>query len=104
MFGAMLIFVVVVSVVGLVLLLLGYLIRGQGLATLIAGYDPKKVKNPRGLTDWVGSHVMAVGAMTLVYALVPLVPPNHTGLPFHLGFLLFLLVMVVRTVAGARRF
>lgn len=97
-------FVVVVVVVGLFTLLLGYLIKAKRMASLIAGFDPKRTKDVRGLTNWVGGNVMLVGAVFCVYGLIPLLLRQMPGLLFHLGVTAISFALILRTALRANRF
>lgn len=95
-------FAVSMTSTGLVTLLLGYLIKARRMAGLIAGYDPRQVKDARGLTDWVGLNVSLIGGLVVLYGFVPML--LQAGLWMHLGFALLLLILIVRTAYGARRY
>lgn len=102
--GQLILFAVITGVTGLILLLLGYLIKAKQMAGLIAGYDPRRVKNVHGLTDWVGGNVMLIGGLICVYGLTPLILGLMPGQWFHWGFILIQFVLTLRTWIGAQRF
>jgi hypothetical protein len=100
----MIVLSIIMGFVGLLLLLFGYLIRVQSMATLIAGYDPKQVKDQKGLTNFVGGHVMLMGAVFCAYALAVLFMGRSLGWPIHAGAGLYLFVHSFWIMFKARRY
>jgi hypothetical protein len=92
--------------VGLVVLLIGFLIS-KGMTGLIAGYvagyDPSRVRDEKGLARWVGSGVMGIGhAGVLVGGLSYLLP--GLGLLWVIAFVAVALGGLIALVLGERRF
>ena len=87
---------------GLVVLLIGFLIS-KGMTWLIAGYDPSRVRDEKGLARWVGSGVMGIGhAGVLVGGLSYLLP--GLGLLWVIAFVAVTLGGPIALVLGGRRF
>lgn len=95
---------IISGVTGLLLLLFGYLIKYQSMATLIAGYDPKQVKEKRGLTNFVGGHVLIMGAVFCAYALLVLLLGRRLGWPFQVGAGVYLFAHSFWIMFKARQF
>lgn len=59
----------------LLLLYLGYQIKVQQRTWLIAGYAPERVRDERGLANWVGTGILLLASfgvgIGLLFALVP---------------------------------
>ena len=91
------------NLVSLLLVVCGYLIKYKRKLRLIAGYDARRVRDPAGLADWVGTNLLALAVCTFVIgALTHLLP----GLSAALSAL-FVVVIVgtcLYTAVGAQRF
>ena len=55
---------------GLILLVLGYLIKYRGMTNLIAGYSPERVRDERGLANWAGGVALFFGGYTVAVGLL----------------------------------
>src|SRR5258708_34407014 len=63
--------------VSAILTLFGYLIAVKKQLSLIAGYDPNRVKDKEGLAKWVGNGIMIMGGLEILISLLIFVfPPN----------------------------
>lgn len=58
---------IIFSLFGLLCVVFSYLIGVKGKATLIAGYDPEKVKDERGLTRFIGITTFIIGLFTILF-------------------------------------
>jgi hypothetical protein len=94
---------VVLAAVAAALLAVGYRIRVRRDVALIAGYDPRRVRDADGLARWVGGWALALGGATLAAAAAALAWPGVgplLGRPF--GALV--LATAAAIVLGARRY
>ena len=57
----------VFTLTGLLCIVFSYLIGVKGKTTLIAGYDPSKVKDEKGLSRFFGILTFILGLFTIVY-------------------------------------
>jgi uncharacterized protein DUF3784 len=95
--------VVVLLFAGLPLLVLGYLIRYRKRLGLIAGYDPARVRDPEGLARWFGSWVLALGALSVIFAGLLAAPSSHTG-AIVVGYVVVDFACAAVLVLGCRRY
>ncbi|ELZ08410.1 hypothetical protein C479_13763 [Halovivax asiaticus JCM 14624] len=87
---------------GLLVFILGALIKYAGMVELVAGYDPDTVTDDEALANVVGTNVIAVGVLGLGCAAVLVLEPTASSvgwLVFTLGTVFF----AVRAIRGARR-
>ncbi|GAB3552323.1 DUF3784 domain-containing protein [Spirosoma fluminis] len=62
--------VAILGLVGLLMLLLGFLMWKFHLAGMIAGYEPEKVKDPKQLAQWTGKCLMVNGLLAWLLGVV----------------------------------
>lgn len=55
------------SLVGFICIIFGFLIGVKGRTTLIAGYDPAKVKDEQGLSRFIGIFTFIIGLFTILF-------------------------------------
>lgn len=67
----------IVSLMGVGMLVLGYLIEFQKKITLIAGYQSGQAKNPGGLAHFIGYGLLALGAFELIMAILLIALPSR---------------------------
>jgi hypothetical protein len=89
-------------IVGLVVLVLGYLIGIRKQLNLIAGYNPAQVKDPDGLARLVGNGLFLVGSIDLVIGILMFVLALQTRW-FIIGYILIDLILVGYLIMQARR-
>ena len=81
------------------LLVLGYLIKYQRKMSLIAGYDPERVTDERGLANWVGGGLLLIGGIGVAVGLLMVVVPEDymllLVLPFGVGIVIGSIVLAV---------
>jgi hypothetical protein len=88
---------------GLLLLTLGLLIR-KGRTWLIAGYDPSRVRDEKGLASWAGKCVMSIGAVGLLAGgLVYALPEAYAFIPV-IAYFAAIVGGVITAVIGTQRF
>lgn len=98
------------GILAVVLLLIGYLIRERGKVHLLAGYDPRRVADPRGLARYAGAKFYLMAAITLLVPIV--VGALGSALPddrvvwemVAVGYTVAILGICLWLVVGARRF
>jgi hypothetical protein len=86
------------------LILWGYLVGMKRKLSLIPRYLPKKVKNERGYTMWIGYNLMGMGTLGVIDGLLQaLFPETHVSM-----FLAYAIIIVpaigFRTITGKKRF
>ncbi|QLK26882.1 DUF3784 domain-containing protein [Natrinema zhouii] len=83
---------------------LGILIKYFGAVRLIAGYDPDRVDDEEGLTDFTGTNALYVAALVSLVALVEYAEPFDGADVIWIAFLVGVGLLTVRMIRGARRF
>ncbi len=84
--------------------LLGVLIRYAGMGHLIAGYDPDRVDDAEGLSDFVGAWTLVVAVLTAGVGVLELWEPTADAGWYWLVFVVAVLAVAVWMVRGARRY
>jgi hypothetical protein len=88
---------------GLLLLTLGFLIR-KGKTWLIAGYDPRLVRDEKGLANWFGSVLMTMAAIAILAGgLIAVVPEAYVAIPV-IVFAVTIPAGVITLLSGVRKF
>ncbi|MEZ0611666.1 DUF3784 domain-containing protein [Fibrella sp. WM1] len=96
---------IILSIIGILFVLMGFLIRKFKLANVIAGYDPSLVKERAGLATWIGNCAMATGLSALIIALL-----NHLFLSAksetfsYIAFMVLSMVSGVVALAGSQKY
>jgi len=83
---------------------LGILIRYFGMVELIAGYDPERVTDERGLAKFVGANALYVAAITAAVAVAEYTRPFAGSEAIWILYVLGVVLLAARTVRGARRY
>lgn len=75
---------------GVVVVLIGYLIRFRQWTVLIAGYDASSPLADEVIADIVGSSLLRIGVATIAWGVLEALttPPNYLGLIFAAAVLL----------------
>lgn len=100
----MAIFAAATGFAGAVFLVLGYLVKFQGMVEMLAGYDPSKVTDRQGLAGWVGGNLFLLGLLSFVTAAIALLIPGISParlVPIHVAALL---ALIARLALGTRRY
>jgi hypothetical protein len=83
---------------------LAYMIKYKGRVDIIAGYDEKKVRDKRGLADFVGNNLIILAVSALLAFIFELMNPETE----FIAFLVFASVVVpivgVATYFGMRKY
>lgn len=87
----------------LLIILPGYLIRFKHKVEIIAGYDPKRVKDKAGLAKWVGSNLLALGFIGLVTTAIAFAYPS-IALAFFFCYIGIIIIGVFITTFQGGKF
>ncbi|EMA46761.1 DUF3784 domain-containing protein [Halococcus saccharolyticus] len=87
--------------VGLGVLVLGYLIKFRGWTFLLAGYDPNAVTDEAALADLAGGTIIRIGLTVVVFGIVTAV--GATSSLLDTVFAIAILVAAVRLVYRVRK-
>ncbi len=90
-----------VAAAGVLLAVLGVLIRFYGASHLIAGYDPDAVENEEGLTNFVGTNALYAAALAFAVAVAEYAAPADW---YWVVFAGGIVALCLRMVSGARRY
>lgn len=82
---------------------LGVLIKYVGMVQLIAGYDPDRVTDEKGLAEFVGTNVLYVAALLLFVAVVEAMAPDRAD-PVWIALVVGVGLLTLRMIRGARRY
>ncbi|WP_397572769.1 DUF3784 domain-containing protein [Silanimonas sp.] len=94
----------VVLVAAAPLLVIGFYFRSGRALHLLAGVDPKKVRDPAGLGRFVGQSLILLGLLHVPFAGVVAFLPEGQILVATLGLVVLVGLVVVRLVFGLSRF
>ena len=96
---------IVMALVGTLFLLFGFIVWRFKIASVIAGYDKERVKDPDSLARWMGKCMMVTGLLAWVIGGLGLLFPskNSDNWVFMAGMLLSMLSCVV-ALAGTQRY
>lgn len=95
---------IITELIGFVMLALGYLIRFRGRVDLIAGYDEKRVRDPEGLTHFVGTNLLLLGAGAFAVLALEFLIPGYAVLFFVVYALVVVPLVSLLTVRGSSRY
>lgn len=95
---------VVVLVAAAPLFAIGLYFRSGRALHLLAGVDPKKVKDPAGLGRFVGQSLVLLGAVHVPFAAAVAFLPESQVMLATLGLVAVVSFVVVRLVFGLSRF
>ena len=91
------------SLFGLLCIVFSYLIGVKGKVTLIAGYDPKKVKDEHGLSRFIGILTFIIGLFTILYPWA-YGPDRAKPLIWILYYCALVIVLVLIMVIGSSKY
>lgn len=96
---------VIMGLVGLLMLLLGFLMWKFHLAGLIAGYERGKVKDPKQLAQWTGKCLMVNGLLAWLLGIVSYsFNSKNAGLIAVVLFMVLTSLSMAVTLAGMQRY
>lgn len=82
----------------------GYLIRFRGKVSLVAGYDPKKVRDSKGLSTWIGNNLLLLGVIGVGVFLIEVLRDDLALVAFFTYALLVVPIVSIVSAWGGRRF
>ena len=88
---------------GVSTLILGYFIAFQGLVEVLAGYDSSKVKDPKALGRFTGSHLMLLGLIGIFTGILGAVFPD-AGQVLNIVFFITIALISIRLAIGERKY
>lgn len=86
------------------LFIVGTLIYKYKMVDMIAGYDPRKVKDKDGLAKWVGGNLQGMGMLTLLITLLSLVFESMSMPVLTVSFLVIITILCINTAIGTKKF
>ncbi len=89
--------------VGLICLVLSFLIWFKEKATLIAGYDPSKVKDKKGLCRWIGGWTGILGIFVVLYPWFMSLEKTRFWFWFF-GFVIPTMIVTVIMITGSWKY
>lgn len=89
---------------GVLVGVLGTLIKYAGMMHLIAGYDSDQVTDEEGLADFIGTHTLVVAALTVCVGVLELWEPTDDSEWHRVAFVIGVVAIAVRMVRGARHY
>ena len=96
---------IVTALEGSFFLLLGFIIWRFRIASVIAGYDKERVKDPDGLAKWMGKCMMGTGLSAWVIGGLGLVfSSKNSETMVHMAFMIVSMLSGVVALAGTQRF
>ncbi|UNC92097.1 DUF3784 domain-containing protein [Candidatus Contubernalis alkaliaceticus] len=96
--------IAITAFMGLTCFVLGYLVGKKQMVEILAGYDPKKVKDQERLAKWVGANLILMGILAFVSVGLMAVVPEGRGVLFLVYALGAIPLLSMRIVLGNRRF
>ena len=96
--------IAVTAFMGLTCFVLGYLVGKKQMVEILAGYDPAKVTDRKGLANWVGTNLILMGILAFVSAGLMAVVSEGRGILFLVYALGAVPLLCVRIVLGNRKY
>ena len=94
---------IIFALIGLLCIIFSYLIGIKGKTTLIAGYDPSKVKDEKGLSRFIGILTFILGLFTILYPLA-FAPNNEKPLIWILFYCMPVIFISIVMVIGSSKY
>jgi hypothetical protein len=85
-------------------LVLAYMIKAKGRVEIIAGYDAARVKNKKGLADFVGNSLIILAASAFIAFIFEVVNPDSEFLIFMVFASVVVPVVGIATFLKSRKF
>ncbi len=89
-------------IVGILLFVLGIVIRKYNVTGIIAGYNEEKTKDKQGLTKWVGTNLIIMGILATLISVFG----NWFGETVWLIviFVIVIIIFSIRTARGCKKY
>ncbi|CAN5193097.1 hypothetical protein BH09BAC6_BH09BAC6_35000 [soil metagenome] len=91
------------AIIGLLILLMGYLIRYKKQAWMISGYNEEQVTDKDALCNWFGGVFMLLGIYTVLTAFLLWWRPGYV-IPIVAAFVVFDIAAIAIAKAGGKKF
>lgn len=101
--GGLIVLKLIFGLVGLILIVCAYLIGVKKKVTLIAGYNPEKIKDNDGLARFAGVMSAIFGLVTILYPWI-YGPERTTPLRWLVYFMITLGIPVIVMCIGVNRY
>ena len=85
-------------------LVLAYMIKAKGRVEIIAGYDAARVKNKKGLADFVGNSLIILAASAFIAFIFEVVNPASEFLIFMVFASVVVPIVGIATFLKSRKF
>jgi hypothetical protein len=85
-------------------LVLAYMIKAKGRVEIIAGYDAARVKNKKGLADFVGNSLIILAVSAFVAFIFEIVNPDSEFLIFMVFASMVVPIVGIATFWKSRKF
>lgn len=102
--GAPILILLITEFIAVVFIALGYFIKIRKMTNLIAGFDPKKCRDPDGLIAWVGNSLLALGIGAGLLFVIMWLFPLYSVLLFLVYMAGVIPVAAIIVAVGARTF
>lgn len=93
-------------ITGVIIAFGGYMIRFHRKESWIAGYDSEKVTDPKAVSVWFGSHLLWMGIIGLVAALVFWILPVNESYEAYpvIGYAILITVWCMYLAVAGKKF
>ena len=85
-------------------LVLAYMIKAKGRVEIIAGYDAAKVKNKKGLADFVGNSLIILAVSAFLAFIFEIINPDLEFLIFMVFASMVVPIVGIATFLKSRKF
>lgn len=96
-------FLVAAVLIGVPVIVLGYILKRYKLVEVIAGYDEKKVVDKDGLANWVGGNLIWLGFISILLGVIPFFV-RLSVIHMMIGYTAIMLFLLLRTITGTKKF
>ncbi|QHV99639.1 DUF3784 domain-containing protein [Spirosoma endbachense] len=96
---------IVLFIAGTLMSSLGFIVYKFKITKIIAGYDPKTVKDPDGLAMWIGKCFMCTGIIGVIIAFFNYLFSSSRSESFSfISFMVLSMIGGIISLAGAQKF
>jgi len=99
-----LVFSILSITMGLIIFVIGVIIRRYKVVELLSVYNPKKVVDKDGLANWAGSKLILTGVMVVLIGIFAYVLPVSNDTFYIVALIIVSIIMTVWTSIGYRRY
>lgn len=87
---------------GMLIVALGTVIKYKSAIYLIAGFESENISDEEGLSDFIGSNAIFVGALTVTLGLIDY--SNFEARHYWYIFTVAVVIILLRMVIGSRKY